>query len=174
MKKIASLLFLFAMVLTSCTGDQGPVGPPGLTGSPGAPGEDGGIIVSSAFEIEVDFNTDNGFSHTEAYGNNFEVHETDVTLVYMSWETIDGKDIWRLLPQSVIFDDGTLVYNYDFTQTDVRFFLDGTKNLTTLDDEWTQKQVFRVVVIPADNLGVDVSNLNAVMEANNITNFQIK
>lgn len=174
MKKIASLLFLFAMVLTSCTGDQGPVGPPGLTGSPGAPGEDGGIIVSSAFEIEVDFNTDNGFSHTEAYGDNFEVYETDVTLVYRLWETIDGKDFWRLLPQSVTFPDGTLIYNYQFTQTDVKFFLDGNKNPTTLEDNWTQIQTFRVVVIPADNLGVDVSNLNAVMEANNITNFEIK
>lgn len=166
MKKIASLLFVFAIVLTSCSGDQGPVGPPGPAGEPG------GIIVSSAFEIEVDFNSGNDYSHTEDYG--FEVLDTDVTLVYISWETQSGKDIWRLLPQSVTFNDGTLVYNYDFTQTDVRFFLDGTKDPSTLDAEWTQNQVFRVVVIPADNVGFDPSNLNDVMQANGITSFEIK
>ncbi|MEO5789580.1 MAG: hypothetical protein ACOH2D_12170 [Gelidibacter sp.] len=169
MKKIASLLFVFALVLTACTGDQGPMGPPGLDG---LDGQDGGIIASSAFEIEVDFNAANQFSHTEKYG--FEVLNTDVTLVYISWETTDGKDVWRLMPQNVYFDDGILVYNFDFTQTDVRFFLDGTKNLTTLGSEWTQKQVFRVVVIPADNVGVDVSNLKDVMQAYNIESFEMK
>ena len=172
MKKILSLLFVFALILTSCTGDQGPMGPPGYDGIDGANGEDGGIIASSAFEIEIDFNAGNEFAYTENYG--FEVLDTDITLVYISWETTDGKDVWRLLPQNVYFDDGILVYNFDFTQTDVQIFLDGTVDLNSLDAEWTQKQVFRVVVIPADNLGVDVSNLKDVMEANNITSFEIK
>ncbi len=169
MKKIVSLLFVFAVVLTSCTGDQGPMGPPGFDG---LNGKDGEIKVSSAFEIEVDFNAANEFSHTEKYG--FPVLNTDVTLVYISWETVDGKDVWRLMPQNVYFDDGILIYNFDFTQTDVRFFLDGTKTLSTLDAEWTQKQVFRVVVIPADNVGVDVSNLKDVMQAYNIDKFEVK
>ncbi|MGC1633605.1 MAG: hypothetical protein WA749_15960 [Gelidibacter sp.] len=166
MKKIVSLLVVFVVVLTACTGDQGPMGPPGSAGN------DGGIIASSAFEIEVDFNAANEFSHTENFG--FEVSDTDVTLVYISWETTDGKDVWRLLPQNVYFDDGTLIYNFDFTQTDVRFFLDGTKDLSTLDAEWIQQQVFRVVVIPADNVGVDVSNLNDVIQAYNIDSFEMK
>lgn len=163
MKKIITLVFVLAMVLTACSGDQGPAGPPGI---------DGGVLESSAFEIEIDYNAANNFSHTENYG--FKVLESDVTLVYISWETKDGNETWRLLPQNVIFDDGTLIYNFDFTQTYVNFFLDGTKDLSTLDAEWTQKQIYRVVVIPANNIGIDVSNLNDVMQAYNIENFEVK
>lgn len=171
MKKIVSLLFVFALVLTSCTGDQGPMGPPGYDGIDGA---DGGIIESSAFEIEIDFNANNEFSHTENFG--FEVLETDVALVYISWEdTADGTDIWRLMPQQVHFNDGgVLIYNFDFTQTDVSFFLDGPIDFTTLGPEWTDGQVFRVVVVPAKNVGVDYSNLNEVMQTHNIDSFELK
>ncbi|MBJ7879955.1 hypothetical protein [Gelidibacter salicanalis] len=166
MKKIATLLFVLALTLTACTGDQGPAGPPGLDGA------DGGIITSSAFEIDINFNAANNFSHKEDYG--FEVFPSDVTLVYILWEIDNGTDVWRLLPQSANFDDGTLVYNFAFTQTDVRFFLEGTTNLNTLDAKWTQK-AFRVVVIPADNVdGVDISDLNLVMKANNIEHFELK
>ena len=167
MKKIVSLLFVTAMLLTACTGSQGPPGPPGV------PGNDGGLIAASAFEITVNFNAGNEYSFTENY--NFEVLASDVTLVYLLWDTIAGKDIWRLLPQSVAFDNGNLIYNYDFTQTDVRFFLDGTVNFSTLGTEWTQNQVFRVVVIPADNVdGVDISNLDEIMQSYNFDTFEIK
>lgn len=173
MKKIVTLIFLTAILATACTGDQGPMGPPGPPGNTGSPGNDGGIIVSSAFEIDVTFNAANNFSFTENYG--FEVLESDVTLVYIVWETIDGVDIWRLLPQTVTFNTGTLIYNFDFTQTDVRFFLDGTVDFTTLDPEWTDNQVFRVVVIPADNVdGIDFSNLNEVMQSYHIDTFEMK
>ncbi|OBX22316.1 hypothetical protein LX77_00154 [Gelidibacter algens] len=167
MKKTVSLLVLIAILLTSCTGDQGPIGPPGLDGIDGIP------IAASAFEIDVNFNDANEFSIAENYG--FQVLISDVTLVYILWETNNGQNIWRLLPQTVTFDDGNLIYNFDFTQTDVRIFLEGTTNFSTLDAEWTQNQVFRVVVIPADNVdGVDLSNINEVMKANNIERFEIK
>jgi len=167
MKKIATLLCVIALTFTACSGDQGPPGPPGIDGA------NGGIITSSAFEIDVNFNAANNFSFTENYG--FDVKTSDVTLVYILWETDNGTDIWRLLPQSVAFEGGTLIYNFDFTQTDVRFFLDGTVDLNTLAAEWTQNQVFRVVVIPADNVdAVDVSNLDHVMKANNIKYFDLK
>lgn len=163
MKKLlnfACLIFL----LTACEGDPGP---------PGVPGLDGGLIVSSAFEIEIDFTAANNYEFIEAYG--FDVFPSDVTLVYILWETIDGQDIWRLIPQNVVFPDGILTYNYDFTQTDVRFFLDGTTNFSLLDPSYTQNQIFRVVVVPADNVdGVDISNLETVMSVNNIQGFQIK
>lgn len=152
------------VVLTACQGDQGPPGPPGMTG---------GQIVSKAFEIEIDFNTGNNFEYTEAYG--FQVYPSDVTLVYILWETVNGQDIWRMMPQTVEFGDGNLVYNFDFTRTDVRFFLDGSVNLVNLDPSYTQNQVFRVVVVPADNVdGLDLSNLNEVMRYNNIIEFERK
>jgi len=164
MKKILSILFVSVLLLFSCEGEQGPPGFDGLNGI------DGGIIVSNAFEIQVDFNLANNYEIIEPYG--FDVYPYDVTLVYILWETLDGQDIWRLIPQSVEFPDGMLTYNFDFTQNDVRLFLDGTTNFSLLAPEWTDNQVFRVVVVPADNVdGLDISNLNAVMKANNIESF---
>ena len=162
MKRILSFISVFALLLTACEGDPGPPGPPGF---------DGEIIASSAFEIEIDFTPGNNYEFIEAYG--FEVLPTDVTLVYLLWDVVDGLDVWRLVPQIVEFNDGNLVYNYDFTQFDVRLFLDGTTNFGTLDPSYTQQQVFRVVVVPADNVGrFDVSDLDAVMNMYGITEFQ--
>ncbi|MEZ4803012.1 MAG: hypothetical protein R2797_09590 [Gelidibacter sp.] len=158
-----ALMALFAILVTSCEGDQGP------------PGADGGLIVSQAFEKIVQFTPGNNYEDFEPYG--FEVFPTDVTLVYILWETIDGQDIWRLCPQNVFFENDVLIYNYDFTQQDVRFFLDGTVDFGTLDGSYTQNQVFRVVVVPADNVGrnaerIDYSDLNMVMDAYGITSFE--
>ena len=119
LKHFPYLILAFAtFFMTSCEGDPGP------------PGVDGGLLVSSAFEIVIDFNAEDDYQFIEAYG--FQVYPSDVTLVYILWDTVNGQDIWRLLPQTVEFDDGTLVYNYDFTQSDVSFFLDGTTDLDSL------------------------------------------
>lgn len=162
MKHISYFILAFAaFFIMSCEGDQGP------------PGPTGGLLVSAAFEIEIDFNAEDNYSFIEDYG--FDLYPSDVTLVYILWDTVNGQDIWRLLPQTVEFDDGTLIYNYDFTQTDVSFFLEGTTNLDNLGTEWTQNQIFRVVVVPADNIdGLDVSNLNLVMQATSLEDFNIR
>ncbi|TBN04274.1 collagen-like protein [Hyunsoonleella flava] len=173
MKRVLSFISVFALLLTSCTGPQGPPGFDGFDGIDGIDGQDGGLIVASAFEIEVNFNADNNFEFVEAYG--FEVLPSDVTLVYIEWENDEGEPIWRLLTQTEYFDNGVLVYNYDFTQQDVRFFLDGTIDFNTLDDTWTQNQAFRVVVVPADNIdGLDTSNFDVIMNANAIKSFDIR
>lgn len=166
MKKLLTLFTaVFFIALSSCEGPQGPPGPPGLNG------QNGGIIVSNAFEIVIDFNESNNYEFVEDYG--FEVFPTDVTLVFILWEEFDDTEIWRLLPQNVEFPDGTLVYNYDFTQSDVRFFLDGTTNFNALGNEWTQAQVFRVVVVPADNVGrQNLTDLDAIMALYGITEFE--
>lgn len=163
MKKICiAFMTIVAVIITSCTGDQGPSGPPG---------NDGGLVVSKSFEKVVTFNSANNYQDIEAYG--FEVLPSDVTLVYVLWETLNGQDVWRLTPQTVEFNEGTLTYNYDFTQTDVRFFLDGTIDFNLLDLSYTQNQVFRVVVVPADNNGrMDYSDLSVVMDAYGITSFE--
>ena len=160
MKNISILLIAFLSIfIISCEGSQGP------------PGRDGGLIVSQAFEIELDFNTSNNYEFVESYG--FQVFPTDVTLVYILWEVSNGQEIWRLLPQNVEFNDGTLTYNFDFTQIDVRFFLDGTVDFETLDSVWTQNQVFRVVVVPADNVGrQNYNDINVIMDAYNIKTFE--
>ncbi len=160
MKRILSFITLFALLLTSCEGDPGPPGLDGLDGE-----------IAPAFEIVLDFTPENNYQFIEPYG--FNVFPSDVTLVYISWEVDNGQDVWRLVPQTVIFEDGNdLVYNYDFTQTDVRFFLEGS-DLDGLGPEWTQAQVFRVVVVPAENVGrVDFTDLDAVMEMYGIQEFQ--
>lgn len=164
MRRILSFISVFALLLTAC---EGPQGPPGFDGFDG---QDGGIIASSAFEIVLDLDETNNYEFIEPYG--FEVLPTDVTLVYISWEVDGGQDVWRLLPQTEYFDDGTLVYNFDFTQTDVRFFLNGTTDFSLLDPSYTDAQVFRVVVVPADNVGrVDFSNLEVVMSTYGIEEF---
>lgn len=169
MKRILTLISVFALLLTAC---EGPQGPPGFDGFDGLNGLNGETIASSAFEIEIDFNANNNFEYIEAYG--FNVLPSDVTLVYILWDTLNGQDIWRLTPQTVTFDDDSnLVYNFDFTQEDVRFFLDGTADFNTLEDVWTQGQVFRVVVVPADNVGrFDYSDINSVMQKLDISTFE--
>ncbi|GIL22139.1 MAG: hypothetical protein BroJett042_06520 [Bacteroidota bacterium] len=137
MKKL--MFLLIAVVGFAC---EGPMGPPG---------EDGEIIASKAFEIQVDFNEANNYAHLEEYG--FNVLASDVTLVYALWGSENGKDIWRLLPQQVFFEEGLLQYNFDFTDVDVNIFMDATFPLSALSSEWTDDQVFRVVVVPADLVG---------------------
>lgn len=157
MKKVFALCLSLCFVLLACEGDPGPPGPPGPQGPPGD------YFVGQAFEIEVDFNQANNFEYIESYG--FETYPSDVTLVYILWETTNGFDVWRPLPQTTELQDGTLVYNYDFTEVDVRFFLDGTTDFTALESVWTQNQVFRVVVVPADFArDIDTSNLDLVLE----------
>jgi len=166
MKKLFTLFTAVLFIaFSSC---EGPQGPPGLDG---ADGQDGDVVVANAFEIVIDFNKENNYEFIEDYG--FNVFPTDVTLVFILWEEIAGTEVWRLLPQNVEFPDGNLIYNYDFTQVDVRFFLDGTTNFTTLGNEWTQAQVFRVVVVPADNVGrQNLTELDAIMELYGITEFE--
>ena len=161
MKKILTLLFISTFLFTACEGEQGP------------PGFNGGLIVSSAFEVTRNFTPGNNFEFLEPYG--FEVFPSDVTLVYILWDVQSGQDVWRLLPQNVEFPNGTLTYNYDFTRLDVRVFLDGNINLNQLGPEWTQNQTFRVVVVPADDVdGIDTSNINLVMQSSTIKTFDLR
>jgi len=134
MRRTISILALFSVLLTTCEGVPGP------------PGLNGGLIVADAisvsnvnftapyFEIIVDFEP---------------VYSDEVILVYRRW----GNNTWRLLPQTIFFDDGNeLDYNFDFTQNKLSIFLDSTLDLNTLSAEWTQNQTFRVVIIPAENI----------------------
>jgi hypothetical protein len=157
MKKLMFLLVLAVGV--ACEGPEGPIGPPG---------DDGEIIASKAFEIEVDFNEANNYAYLEPYG--FDVLSSDVTLVYALWGAENGKDIWRLLPQQVFFEEGLLQYNFDFTDVDVNIFLDATFPLSALGSEWTNDQVFRVVVVPADLVGrPNYADYDATMKRFNLS-----
>jgi tRNA threonylcarbamoyl adenosine modification protein (Sua5/YciO/YrdC/YwlC family) len=102
--------------------------------------------------------------------------ESDVILTYILWDIVQNRPIWRAVPQTVFFPEGTLVYNYDFTQSDVRLFLEGTVDFKSLENVWTQGQVFRIVVVPSDfpNSRIDFSNYEAVTKMLGITDSDFK
>lgn len=169
MKKLYLLLSFVFIAATSCSdGEQGPQGPPGEPG-----------LLGTVFDIEGDFTPANDYSLFVPYADftAVEVFETDVVLVYLHVGT-DGEaggepvDVWRLLPQTYYLDGGgSMQYNFDYTFFDTNIFLDANVDLATLGDEFTQNQIFRIAIVPAEfaeNSGVDLSDYQAVQSALNL------
>ena len=111
MKKF-TLLFstIFALFLISC---EGPAGPPGFDGLDGLDGLDGVNILGQVVDIEGTFDAGNDYSLFFEFSQSIEVFETDVVLVYILFDQTqdsngDPVDIWRLLPQTRILDQGLL------------------------------------------------------------------
>jgi len=159
MKKLSILFVSFVLVLfNSCTGDIGPEGPPGFDGADG--------LIGSIFEVEATFTEAEGFEIFTDIPASIDVFDTDVVIAYILNGVDNGVDIWEPLPQTLFFDNGILLYGYDYTLNDVHFFLDGTIDLTTLDGLFTDNIVFRVAVIPADFAAtINTANINEVMSA---------
>ena len=145
---LAIVLALFA----ACEGPQGPPGPPGQKGDDGL---DGNVFLPTVYEIEGDFLANNDYRLSFVFPDNIEVLESDIVLVYLLWEQAENEDgemldVWRLLPQTLVLNEGILQYNYDHTFTDVQIFLDGNIDFTTLLEAEALNQVFRIVVLPAN------------------------
>ena len=166
MKRLLSVI-LFTVLLTAC---EGAPGPPGFDGQNGLDGE---LIVVNAFQLSnIDFISGNDFQVTY---EGFDFLESDVALVYLKWVLDDGTLTWRQLSQTVFFNNGVLIYNFDFTQNTVTLFLDGTVNFNSLNNSWTQNQEFRVVIVPASLVNsADTSNLNTIMVLGNIETFEVR
>lgn len=161
---IPTLLSFLAVFFISCQGDPGPPGPPGFDGLDGLDGADG--LIGSIFEVEANFNIDNGYEFLEGIPASIEVFDTDVVLAYVLTGVDNNVDIWEPLPQTLFFGNDILLTGFDYTFTDVRFFLDGTVDFASLDPLYTDNVIFRVAVIPADFAqNIDVSSLDAVMSA---------
>jgi hypothetical protein len=153
--------FVLSFGLSSCEGPAGPPGPPGEDGIDGADG-----LIGTIFEAEVDFDGSNDYSTVVEFPSNIEVFTSDVVVAYILTAVDDGTDIWEPLPQTLFFDTDILLYGYDHTSFDIRFFLDGTINLDSLDPIFTDDVIFRVAIIPADfSKDIDVNNLKDVMSA---------
>ena len=167
MKKISMLVVLFAVLLTACEGEMGPPGPPGLDGLDGADG-----LIGSIFEVQADFNPD-GFEFVVEIPSTIEVVDTDVVIAYILSGVENNVDIWEPLPQTLFFGNDILLYGYDYTYFDVRFFLDGTIDLYSLSPLYTDNVIFRVAVIPADFAGsINTLNLEEVMAAMNVKTIE--
>lgn len=158
MKRLLAIFgFASMLVIQGCEGPLGPQGPPGFDG------QDGVNIVGEAFEVEVDFTESNAYRELIEFDP--PILESDVVLIYILWETDNGTSIWRPLPQTVFFPEGgVLIYNYDFSQFDFSVFLDGPIDYSLLADDWTQNQVYRIIIVPADfaNSRIDFTNYEAV------------
>ena len=156
------MLVIGAITFQAC---EGPMGPPGLDG------QDAVNIVGEVFEVEADFNSQGNFGFVDPYG--FDILESDKVLIYMLSGTDDeSRDIWRLLPQNYYVQQGIFTYNYDFTLTNYSVFLESNFDLNTLTPEYTDNQVFRVLIIPADRIDVeariDYSDHDAVLGMLNV------
>lgn len=162
--------------LSSC---EGPAGPPGFDG---LDGQDGINILGAVYDIVGDFTPPDYSLFTEFAVDvpGLEVFETDVVLVYILWDQIDDPtgpiDVWRLLPQTLLVQQGILQYNYDFTFEDVSIFLETDFNEDLLGPGDTNNQVFRIAILPADGAGkrnLDTSNMQEVMEYLQVTESNI-
>ncbi len=135
MKKIYLFLLAAAATISSCEGPAGPPGPAGFSSE--------AIVYETA---PIDFNA-------PSFGMFFTFPTaalaSDHVLAYRLVGSDNGADVWKLLPEQFFFTDGTFdfAYNYDFTRFDVNFFLDG-QELQTLSPDFTQNQIFRVVIVP--------------------------
>ncbi len=175
MKKIFTLLFITTFIITSCS-DEGPQGP---QGPPGEPGEGG--FIGSVIDIEGDLTAGNNYELFVDFDEaGVEVFETDAVLVYRKIGedgTAGGApvEVFRMLPQTYFLDGGALQYNFDFTFFDIFIYIDGTVDFASLDAEYTQNQLFRIIVVPADFAasGIDLSNMNGVLNALDINSNDV-
>ena len=175
MNRIKAFLGILVVAFAiSCEGPQGPPGLNGFDGLDGLDGQDGINILGQVLEVEGTFEAANDYSIFFEFPQSIEVFESDLVLVYILFEQTDDPDggdpidVWRLLPQTRILDQGLLQYNYDHTFLDVSIFLESDFDLSTLPAGDTDNQIFRIAVVPAEfgtDNGVDTSNLNAVMSA---------
>jgi len=170
MKKIVTLLLVMvgslalSGVLISCEGPAGPPGPPGPVGPAGADGADG--LIGSVFEAEISFDKGNEYQELVEFPTSIVVFDSDVVVAYILTAVDNGTDIWEPLPQTLFFDDDILLYGYDYTSSDIRFFIDGTVDFGSLDPIFTDDVIFRVAIIPADFAAtIDVGNIENVISA---------
>lgn len=177
MKKITLVISAIAtLLMVSCSvngldGRDGFDGLDGLDGRDGIDGQDGINILGKVIDIEGDFTPEDDYSIFFEFPQTIEVFETDVVLVYILFDQTEDSngevvDVWRLLPQTIILDQGLLQYNYDHTFLDVNIFLDADFDLATLLPGDTDNQVFRIAVLPAESTGkssVDRTDISSVM-----------
>jgi len=173
MKKVTLILGAFlTLFMVSCevNGLDGRDGLNGLDGINGTDGQD--APLPKVIDVEGTFALDNDFGIRHTFDNTIEVLPTDVVLVYILWDQVDGSDgqaidIWRLLPQTRLLDQGVLIYNYEHTFVDVDIFLEGDFDLGTLATGDTDNQIFRIAVLPAETTtgktSLDKASIASVM-----------
>lgn len=170
MKRFLTLFFAIAgaaVISGSISSCEGPSGPPGPIGPPGPAGADG--LIGAVFEAQLDFTKGNEYQAVVDFPGSIDVFDSDVVVAYVLTAVDNGTDIWEPLPQTLFFGNDILLYGYDYTSFDIRFFLDGTVIFDNLDPVFTNDVIFRVAIIPADFAEViDLNKMEDVMKVLNI------
>lgn len=149
--------------LSSCEGDTGPQGLPGP--------------AAEVFEVTTNFvpTNDPETTYRSFFDLNPAIYQSDNVLVYELSGVVNGKDIWKLLPQVYTFDNGdVLQYNYDFSYNDFSIFIDANFNLNTLPNSWFNNKTFRIVIVPGYfSQDLDFENMDILLSQLKIGNEQI-
>lgn len=154
--KYLFFIIIVASFIAGCRGDRGPVGPEGPQGPQGP------SILPTSFEFAADLTQDNLFEHFEGIPGEIDIIFSDVLLVYVLEDFIEDEnlDVWRQLPLTDFTESGTRLLNFDFTEIDLRLFLDADYQLGS-GDEFID-DIYRAVHIPADFVEqVGVENLKS-------------
>ena len=131
--------------------------------------------ISEVFEYtNVDF-LPNDYTVVLTYPHS--IYNSDMVLVYRLSGSFQGEDIWKPLPETYYFDDGTLDlrYDFDFTRFDSEVHLEGYE-LANVSDAYKLNQILRVLVIPAafgKKSSVDFNDYKAVVKAYNIDESKV-
>lgn len=169
--KITFILALIGMIsLTSCTVEETHVVDNNNYDSD---------TISEVWEYtNVDLHSGNGYSVILDFPRT--TYTSDMVLVYRLADYGSAGDVWKLLPETYYFNDGTVDFGYsnDFTIYDAQINLFGY-DLAGLDNVFKFDQIFRVVVIPAYygnkmSNSVDFNDYNAVIDFYNIKSKDIK
>ncbi len=107
--------------------------------------------LGKVIEISADFGPSNNYSVLYEFPQSITVYESDAVFVYLLEEVVNGnEDVWTLMPQTFFTNYGLLQYAYNHTYYDVSIFLDANFDLDLLPASYTQDQVFRIVIVPAE------------------------
>ena len=131
--------------------------------------------ISEVFEVTRSFTSANGYSSLINFPHT--IFSSDMVLAYRLDSVVNGTDVWKLMPQTFYFADGTLDfrYDFDFTQYDISIFMEGF-DLATVSTNYRNNQVFRVVIIPGyftNKSGLNFQDYNAVVVALKIDESKI-
>jgi hypothetical protein len=130
--------------------------------------------ISEVFEVTTSFNSTNNYSKVVNFTP--AIYSSDVVLVYRLSGIYQGQDLWKLMPETFYFSDGTMNfgYNFDFRKSDVNIYMVGN-NLQTVADQYRVNQVLRIVIVPGRFVSsLNPNNYNAVISALNINENQIQ
>ena len=164
MKKITLVLAFIGMItLQSCTVNEDNVN-----------GIDNDTIGEVFEYTNVNFLPN---SYTVVLNYPHTIYSSDMVLVYRLSDVFQGEDVWKLLPETYYFNDGTLDFRYDynFTRYDAEVYMEGY-DLAGLSSAVRLNQVLRVVVIPAafgKNGNINYNDYKSVINAYNIDESKI-